>query len=188
MYAYLKGKLVKLEVDHAIVDVGGVGYLINTPLSLFTQGAIEGNEIFLYTCFIVREDSQRLFGFESLADKTLFEKLLKVSGLGPKTALSIVGQGDTMNLEEVILMRDVIALTSIPGIGKKTAERIITELSDQMSVRPMKGKDPVSNDAIAALVTLGYKEKQAFDLVQKAMKKNPKQSDLSSLIALSLEK
>jgi len=188
MYAYFKGTLASLEIDHVIIDVRGIGYLIHTPVSLFTSSVKEGDQILLYTSYIVREDSQRLFGFQTLSDKEMFEKLIKISGLGPKTALSIVGQSDTMNLEEVISQRDVVALTQIPGIGKKSAERIITELSDKMVSKAVKASSPVSNDAIAALVTLGYKEKQAFDLVQKAVKKSDKEINLSNLIALSLEK
>ncbi|MCH9621860.1 MAG: Holliday junction ATP-dependent DNA helicase RuvA [Chlamydiia bacterium] len=188
MYAYFKGTLIKLEIDHVILDVLGIGYLIHTPLSLFTQCIKEGSSLFLYTSYIVREDSQRLFGFQTLEDKQMFEKLLKISGLGPKTALSIVGQSDTMNLEEIIKSKDSLSLTKIPGIGKKTAERIITELSDQMGSNTTKTASLFSNDAIAALVTLGYKERQAYDLVQKALKKSTQKLNLSNLISLSLEK
>lgn len=188
MYAYIKGTLVKCEIDHSIIDVSGIGYLINTPLSLYTQGVKEGSSLMLYTSYIVREDSARLFGFETLEDKEMFEKLLKISGLGPKSALSIIGQSESMDLEEVILSKDVASLTQIPGIGRKTAERIITELSDRLKSRPLTAPSATSSDAIAALVTLGYKEKQAFDLVQKAIKKSSKEATVSDLISLSLEK
>lgn len=188
MYAYIKGTLIKCEIDHSIIDVSGIGYLINTPLSLYTQGVREGSSLMLYTSYIVREDSARLFGFQSLEDKEMFEKLLKISGLGPKSALSIIGQSDSINLEEVILSKDVASLTQIPGIGRKTAERIITELSDRLKSRPLTAPSATSSDAIAALITLGYKEKQAFDLVQKALKKSSKEASVSDLISLSLEK
>ncbi len=188
MYSYIKGLLVEVNADHAIVEIHGIGYHVYIPLSFYTARPKINSDIFLYTSFIVREDSMRLFGFESKDDKTLFEKLITISGLGPKTALAIIGQSATIDLAQVISNKDVTALTRVPGIGKKTAERIIIELSDKLTSIKGKAYSSTTSDAIAALIALGYKEKEAQKNVTAALKKADAKSTLSDLISLALLK
>lgn len=191
MYAYLKGKVIEISPDHTILDVGGIGYLVYTPLHLYTNSPQENKEIFLHISFQVREDSMRLFGFLKRQEKELFEKLISISGLGPKTAMAIIGQGDTMNLPNIILQKDAIALTKVPGIGKKTAERIIIELSDKVSSLANSTAEIVSpkvKDAISALMSLGYKEKEANACIKRALEKASPKTTLSELISLSLSR
>ena len=187
MYAYLKGQLITLKPDHVIIDIGGCGYYIHTPLTLYTKNKTLGEQILLYTSFILREDSMRLFGFETEEEKLLFEKLIAISGVGPKIALLILSNKDKLNLSDIIAKRDIESLTKIPGIGKKTAERIVIELSDKItSLNPMSSSLPIQLDAIAALITLGYKEKEAVKSVELAIKKIKMDSSLADLISLSL--
>jgi len=187
MYAFIKGKLCICEPDHTVLDVGGIGYLIYTPLSFYYQSYKHESIIFLHTTFIAREDSMKLYGFERLQDKAMFEQLIKINGLGPKTAMAIISHSDTINLSEVISKKDVAALIKIPGIGKKTAERMITELSDKMDKMPtISLTSPLIKDAIAALISLGYKDQEASKSVNKAFEKAPKDTTLSELISIAL--
>ena len=174
MYAYLKGQLVELSPTYTILDVTGHGYYIHTPLTVFNKSYTIGQEILLYTTFIVREDSMRLFGFVRKKDQILFEQLIAISGLGPKIALSILSQGEKINFSQMIIEKDTQALTKIPGIGKKTAERIIIDLSDKIKNIPLeKSTSPLIEDAICALINLGYKEKEAQKNVFNSIKKKP---------------
>jgi Holliday junction DNA helicase RuvA len=187
MYAYLKGQLISLKPDHAIIDIGGCGYYVHTPLTLYTKNKTLGEQIFLYTSFLLREDSMRLFGFETEEEKILFEKLIAISGVGPKIALLILSNKSRLDLSQIIAKRDIESLTKIPGIGKKTAERIVIELSDKIkSLTNMPSSLPIELDAIAALITLGYKEKEAAKSVELALKKIKPDTSLADLISLSL--
>ncbi len=188
MYAYIKGCLVEVEKDHAIVDVGGRGFFIYTPIHFYISSPKIGSEILLHTSFIVSQDNMRLFGFLKKEEKVLFEKLLTISGLGPKTALSILSHGDRFDLAKVIRENDISTLTKVPGIGTKTAQRIVIELSDKLSELCIKGSPPVALDAIAALISLGYKEKEATKSVHDAMKVSTSSVTLSELISLSLSR
>ena len=187
MYAYITGILREVTADQAVIDASGIGYVLFTPLTFYTGHQEIGSKVLFHTCFIVREDSQRLFGFETKEEKALFEKLITISGLGPKTALAIIGQSDTINLTEVITTKDVAALTKVPGIGKKTAERIIIELSDKLSSIQKTSYSSTTLDAIAALTSLGYKEKEATKNVNSALKKSDPNISLENLISLSLK-
>ncbi len=187
MYAFIKGALISSEPDHTILEAGGIGYLIYTPLSFYYQSYQKNSIIFLHTTFIVREDSMKLFGFEHLKDKAMFEQLIKISGLGPKTAMAIISHSDTINLPEIIGKRDVTTLIKIPGIGKKTAERMITELADKMDKMPTVSlTSPMIKDAIAALVSLGYKDQEASKSVNKAFENAPSGITLSALVSIAL--
>jgi Holliday junction DNA helicase RuvA len=187
MYAYLKGLLVTVKPDHVVVDIGGCGYYVHTPLTLYTKNKTLGETIHLYTSFILREDSMRLFGFEKEEEKILFEKLIAISGVGPKIALLLISNSDRMNLSDIIATRDSQTLTKIPGIGKKTAERIVIELSDKIKSLPTQQSSSLMQlDAIAALISLGYKEKDAEKSVDNAIKKIKTDASLSELISLSL--
>lgn len=187
MYAFIKGELISSEPDHTILETGGIGYLIYTPLSIYYQSYKKNSLIFLHTTFIVREDSMKLYGFEHLKDKTMFEELIKINGLGPKTAMAIISHSDTINLSEVIGKKDVATLVKIPGIGRKTAERMITELADKMDkIVSIPLTSPLIKDAIAALISLGYKDQEASKSVGKAFELAPPGTTLSDLISIAL--
>ncbi len=188
MYAYIKGCLVEVEKDHTIIDVGGRGFFIYTPMHFFLSAPNIGSQVLLHTSFIVSQDNMRLFGFLKKQEKMLFEKLITISGLGPKTALAILSYGDRLDLAKVIRENDVQTLTKIPGIGNKTAQRIIIELSDKLGDLSHVGAPPMTLDAIAALISLGYKEKEATKSVHDAMKGSKETVTLSELISLALSK
>lgn len=183
MYDYIKGELVSINSERAVVDVGGVGYRLLVPLNLFGNLQV-GALVHLYTSWVVRELSQTLFGFSSEQERDLFEVLITISGIGPKTGLNLIGRLSPEKLNAAIIAHDVSAFSSVPGIGKKTAERLLIDL---------KGKHfssmPVSTTAVAealqALLNLGFSQAKA----ERALKKAQEQvdpNDLSALISLAL--
>ncbi|MCH9630186.1 MAG: Holliday junction ATP-dependent DNA helicase RuvA [Chlamydiia bacterium] len=193
MYDYIKGKLVKVAPTVATVDVGGIGYKLLIPLNVYSEiSSMLGEPIFLYCSFVVREDSQRLFGFLKESSRDLFLTLSDVSGIGPKTALSILGHMSVDELRLALHNADALSLVKVPGIGKKTAERLVLELRDKIS-KPSKDDMPhlgkeeghMFHDAVSALVHLGYQRAAAQKAVKKASEKSVK--SLSELIAKSLK-
>ncbi|EAT14497.1 Holliday junction branch migration protein RuvA [Desulfuromonas acetoxidans] len=172
MIARLCGTIVSKTIDQVIVDVNGVGYQVSVPLSSFYQ--LEENQtatLQIYTH--VREDALQLFGFQSLDEKQMFILLLSISGIGPKVALNILSHMDCHALRDCLLQEDAKRLATLPGIGKKTADRLILELREK--VRKLYPEQPQTtqaapegvlhnnhhDDALSALINLGYKEKQA---------------------------
>mgnify|MGYP000412740158 CR=1 FL=1 len=132
MLEYIKGTLATINPHKAVVDVNGVGYLLHIPLSAFSAMPPLGKEIIFYISSIIREDSHKNFGFLTLEERDLFEKISTVSGIGPKTALALIGHLDSRALETAITTANTTILSKIPGIGKKTAERLIVELRDKV--------------------------------------------------------
>ena len=175
MIALLTGQLAYKSLDHVIVDVQGVGYRLNVPLSTFYALPDEGS-VRLHVHTHVREDALLLFGFLSAEEKELFGILISVSGIGPKVAINLLSHSPAVELAQAIVGADVKRLSSLPGIGRKTAERLILELKDKLAriaPRPtataatptiMAAADPC-DEALSALVNLGYKE----TLARKAM-------------------
>ncbi len=172
MIGSLTGKIHLLTPPHILLDVGGIGYEIETPLSTFCQLKNE-QKVTLYTHLAVREDAHLLYGFIDANDKTLFRILLKVNGVGPKLALGILSSMSAAMLVQSIEMQDITTLTRIPGVGKKTAERLVIELRDRLQVfsagqtttadQPqitLSTPSPIA-EAEAALVSLGYKPIEA---------------------------
>ena len=162
MIAHLRGKLLSKKPDQAIVDVGGVGYDITISIPAFADLPAAGSEVTLHIHTHVREDVIALYGFLRLAEKHLFEKLITVSGIGPKLAITILSGMGADEMVSSIRGNDVARLTRIPGIGKKTAERMVLELRDKL---PQPTADTpetsptingVAEDVISALVNLGY--------------------------------
>jgi Holliday junction DNA helicase RuvA len=160
MIGYLKGLLLEKKPNTVLLDVQGVGYLVQIPISTFYDLPQEGSELALYIYTHVREDILALFGFRTTREKNLFEKLISVSNVGPKMAISFL----SMSVEELIpaiQRQDLVKLTSIPGVGRKTAERVCLELREQIPqlaadvAQPEKEK-PIKEDLISALVNLGY--------------------------------
>lgn len=192
MYAFIRGTLVQINEKEAVLDVNGIGYQIHTPSNLSAPEI--GSEFFLYTSFIVREGFQGLYGFPQEAERNLFNEVIEISGIGPKTALCLLSHFSLSNLRNIIEQEDAVALSKVPGIGKKTAERLLIELRNKLEkfflATPLKEealpKSTHFSDALKALINLGYNRSAA----QKALKKSLEASadqDLSSLISSSLK-
>jgi len=178
MIGYLSGKIISKKPTKIIIDVGGVGYLVNISISTFEKLA-DKEEISLYTYLSVKEDSLDLYGFYTVAEKEMFELLISVSGIGPKTAQSILSGIQIEDLKEALKTGNVSRIISVPGIGRKTAERMMVELRDKVdslaeSIEGISfGTSNIRTDAIAALVNLGYNQKVADRAVRAVTDRNP---------------
>ena len=177
MIALIRGTLAYKSIDHVIIDVGGVGYRLFIPLSTF-YALPENGEVSFYTHTHVREDALLLYGFLTLEEKYLFVVLIGISGIGPKLAINILSHIPAAELKNAIAAGDVKRLSGLPGIGKKTAERLVLELKDKIGAVEMPlaatGASPTAgqssgdlvNDVISALINLGYKENQARKVLE----------------------
>ena len=182
MIGRIKGILIESAPPRIVVDVHGVGYEIDVPMSTFYNLPAHGQEVTLLTQMIVREDAQLLFGFLSAEEREAFRLLLKVSGIGARTALSILSGLSVTDLQESAL------LTKVPGIGKKTAERLLLELKDKLTgtLADAGISSPAGStmtDIINALIGLGYSEREA----RLAVKKLPEDTTVSDGIRLALQ-
>lgn len=196
MYEYISGKIITKNPTEVIVDVTGIGYLINIPLSTYENIGQPGDSVKLLTHFKVREDDQSLYGFSSDAERGLFRLLIDVSGIGARTAISILSGASVNEFKQRIMNNDVKALTLIPGIGKKTAQRIIVELGEKMpkldsgdSSQKSSGfprKNEVVDEAIRALVSLGYNKAVAEKSVSKALAELGDKATLEQYIKTAL--
>jgi Holliday junction DNA helicase RuvA len=188
MYTYLKGILNQATPLLAIVDVQGVGYAVSIPLNTYTKLPPVGSSLLLHVSFVVREDAHRLYGFLAEEERDLFELFIAISGIGPKTALALIGHIDLTDLQAAIGQGNSAFLCKIPGIGKKTAERLIVELKDKTAKLSKKSTPTVkgAGDAISALIHLGYNAAQAQKAVQAALKSGPKEPELAALITSAL--
>lgn len=177
MIAHLRGLLLSKSPQNAIVEAAGVGYEVAISIPTFTALPAEGKEVSLLIYTHVREDALALFGFMSRTEKRLFEKLLSISGIGPKLALTVLSGLPSERLIGAIQGQDHATLTRIPGIGKKTAERIVLELRDkldELGAAPQPGvATPVSEDVMSALVNLGYPRAIAQKAVDTASARAP---------------
>lgn len=189
MYEYFHGNLAEKTPQAAIVDVRGVGYKLWIPIHLFGKLPHIGERVLLYASWVVREMSQTLYGFETKEERDLFELLLTLSGIGPKTALGIVGYFSVADLEEAVRMENSKTLSKVPGIGKKTAERLIVDLKGRLKVTASCKSPSFSRieDALNALLNLGYTQTQAEFAVKKAAEELTDESDLSLLITAALK-
>ncbi len=193
----LKGELVEKNPASVTVDCAGVGYSVAVPLSTFDRLPALGEVATLFIHHVVREDDELLFGFHTDRERSFFKTLLSISGIGPKLALGVLSGLTPGELATAIAEGDVRRLSSISGVGKKTAERIIVELKDKvdpLEAVALRGKesadDPtpaVLRDAILSLVALGNKPDEARTLVQTAYEKNPK-ATVQDLIRMALRK
>ena len=175
MIALLRGTLAYKSSDHVIIDVGGVGYRLFIPLSTF-YSLPETGDVSLFTHTHVREDALLLYGFLSMEEKELFGILISISGIGPKLAINILSHIPARDLKRAIASGDIKRLSSLPGIGKKTAERLVLELKDKVGpihdlpeadeVQSNTSGGDISNDVISALINLGYKENQARKVLE----------------------
>ena len=165
MIGRIHGKLVEKHPPQIVVDVGGVGYEVDVPMSTFYNLPATGAEIALYTHLAVREDAHQLFGFATEAERHAFRQLLKISGVGARTALSVLSGLSVSDLRDAVVNQDSGRLTKVPGIGKKTAERLLLELRDKLDAvlaAPAAEKgDGKAGDVMNALLSLGYNDKEA---------------------------
>jgi holliday junction DNA helicase RuvA len=174
MIASLRGRVLSKQPNRVIVDVGGVGYEVHVPLSTFYEVGDEGVEVLLRVYTHVREDTLQLYGFLTDLERQVFERLIGISGIGPKLAIAVLSGMDSRELIVAVQRADVARLTGIPGIGKKTAERIVLELKDrltQLAAPAVIGTTPVSTgdrlraDLLSALQNLGYHRQQVERVV-----------------------
>ena len=180
MYAYITGRVAAVRESGIVLENHGIGYNIETPANVASRVSV-GEERKLYTHFSVREDAMQLFGFLSEDDLGLFRMLLSVSGIGPKGALGILSGLTADELRFAVLSGDAAALAKAPGVGKKTAQKIILELKDRLSLAevidkkleesgavPAPAKSGAQSEAVLALVALGYGNAEALKAVRKA--------------------
>jgi len=177
MIALLRGKLLEKHPNQAIVDAGGVGYDVTIPISTFSALPDAGAEVLLRIHTHVREDTLALFGFLTAEEKLIFERLISVSGIGPKLAVTVLSGIPTSDLSSAIRGGQVAQLVRIPGVGKKTAERIVLELKDKLDLipgalhvpgAPAKLPSALEEDVLSALVNLGSKPAAADAAIRKA--------------------
>lgn len=187
MIASVQGQVAFKRDDYLIIAVNGIGYKVHVPLSLHGQAV--GEEVYLHTTMVVREDSLSLYGFSTPAERSLFETLLTISGIGPRVAMSIMSTLSIDNLRNAVVSDRAEILTRVPGIGKKTAQKILLELKDKLSVGlddvPIAEFDDVNTDVIDALVVLGYSIVEAQTAVQALPPDAPK--DVEERVRLALQ-
>jgi Holliday junction DNA helicase RuvA len=189
MIGYLKGKIISSKPTHILLDVNGVGYTIRISINTFER--ISGKEtVSLYIHTNVKEDAITLFGFYSEAEKEMFELLISINGVGPKSALSLLSGISTDDLKQAIITNNIERIVAVPGIGRKTAERLILELKNKVSEIKEEGivpaKPSLQKEAVSALTTLGYNLTSSEKAVNKILSELPNCS-LEDLIKRSLK-
>jgi Holliday junction DNA helicase RuvA len=194
MYESIKGQLIDKTPLRAIVEASGIGYRLTIPLSTYTKLPPLEKQIQLFLSHVVREDSQTLYAFLTREERDLFELLITISGIGPKTALAIIGHMEMGAFQRAIGSADVRLLSKIPGIGKKTAERLVIEMRDKFKggkkEKPLllSGGGDLLSDAMNALLHLGYNPLAAQKAVQSVIEERKEESDLGKIITAALQK
>ena len=189
MIGRISGELLEKNPPQVVVSVVGVGYEIDVPMSTFYNLPKIGEKVALFTHLVVREDAHLLYGFGTETERVTFRQLLKISGVGPKVALSVLSGMSVNDLAEAVATQESGRLTKVPGIGKKTAERLLLELKDKLKVDvriSVGGETPVPSsaaDVLNALISLGYNEKEAMY----AIKQLPKDVAVSDGIRQALK-
>lgn len=187
MIGRLHGKLLEKNPPQILIDVSGVGYEVDVPMSTFCNLPEVGGELTLHTHFVVREDAQLLYGFATLAERAVFRALIKISGVGPKIALALLSGITVDQLKDAVDRGETGPLTKVPGIGKKTAERLVLELKDKLAgTGAATAAVPTSGaraDVAAALIALGYSEREAAA----ATKKLPEDCTVNDGLRLALK-
>ena len=186
MIGKLTGTLSDKNPPQVIVDCGGVGYEVQVPMSTFYNLPAEGQTVSLLTHFVVREDAQILYGFTTKTEREAFRELIKISGVGPRTALAVLSGMAVGELAQAVTLQEAGRLIKVPGIGKKTAERLLLELKGKLGAdigAPVGGAHDVQSDILQALLALGYSDKEA----PLALKSLPKDVGVSEGIKLALK-
>lgn len=187
MIGRLHGKLLEKNPPQILIDVSGVGYEVDVPMSTFCNLPEVGGELTLHTHFVVREDAELLYGFATLAERAVFRALIKISGVGPKIALALLSGITVDQLKDAVDRGETGLLTKVPGIGKKTAERLVLELKGKLAgTGAATAAVPTSGaraDVAAALIALGYSEREAAA----AAKKLPEDCTVNDGLRLALK-
>lgn len=196
MIGRISGILLEKQAPYLLLDVQGVGYEIQASLTTFFELPDVGQPATLHTHFVVREDAQLLYGFSSLAERQLFRELIKVNGVGPKMALAILSGMNSAEFVHCVKSKDIATLVRLPGVGKKTAERLVVEMHDRVekwavgsesaeAVGSKQGSGAVQ-EAESALVSLGYKEPEAAKMIT-AVSSDNKEASSTELIRAALK-
>jgi holliday junction DNA helicase RuvA len=199
MITFLRGKLVDALPTQVTIEVHGIGYDVLIPLSSFDKLPKPGEEVSLLTHLAIREDAHVLYGFMTTSEREMFRLLINnVSGIGPKLALNVLSGMNVTALRGAVANGDVKALSQISGVGKKTAERIVVELKDKIGAagawealsaqRSLSAADQKTNDAVLALVALGFKQNEAFESVRAALAALGPESSVENLVRVCLKK
>lgn len=191
MYESIKGPLIDKIPSRAVVEAGGVGYRLTIPLSTYTHLPALNKQVQLFLSQVVREDSNTLYAFLTKEERDLFEVLITLSGIGPKTALAIIGHMEMGAFQRAIGLADVRLLSKIPGVGKKTAERLVIEMRDKFKGRKntvMPLSSGIVGDAMNALLYLGYNPLEAQKAVQEVLQEKKEETDLGKIITAALQK
>lgn len=200
MFTYIKGTLVTTTTSNVVIDVHGIGYAILIPCRLLGELPRPGQEVQLYTSFVVREASHTLYGFLCSQERDLFEFLMNISGVGPKLSLSLIGHLPAAELQAAVSCQDLSTLCRVPGVGKKTAERLVLELKDklpdslpgsigslgQFATALPELHSSHARDAMLALMNLGYNQGTAQKAIKQSLKELPDGAELSLLITTAL--
>lgn len=179
MIGFLTGKIISKKPTQILLDVNGVGYSVNISITTFEKLGGENSTASLYTFLSVKEDALDLYGFSTEAEKEMFRLLISVSGIGPKLAQSILSGIQIEELKEALQVGNISRLVAIPGIGRKTAERMLIELRDKVEklaeefIEVTNAKFAIKNDAVSALTSLGYNSKTAEKVVRDILEKTP---------------
>mgnify|MGYP006155031921 FL=1 len=198
MIGQIRGIIVAKNPPEILVEVAGITYEIQVPMSTLYKLPELGQQLLLHTHFVVREDAQLLYGFYELKDKTMFRSLIKVNGVGPKMALAILSGMEPDEFVRIVRSNDVTAMINMPGIGKKTAERLIIEMRDRLKdwsaveslesgSNPKETPNSIMRDAETAMISLGYKPQQAARAIAMVMKENNDITDSEELIRHALK-
>ncbi len=200
MIGFLSGKILEKEANTVLVDVAGVGYEVTIPLSTFYELGEIGTDVSLRIFTHVREDALQLFGFKTIRERDLYLKLISVQGIGAKSGITMLSGMSADEIVSAIRTNNLVRLTSIPGVGKKTAERMVVELRDKIAELSLgaaaggtsnaadgDGPDSVFDDALSALVNLGYQRNAAEKALQESAKEGSGQT-VQKLLRSSLQK
>ena len=196
MIGRIRGVLVDKKPPEIQIDVAGICYEVQVPMSTLYQLPELGKELTLHTHFVVREDAQLLYGFFEEKDKAMFRSLIKINGVGPKMALGILSSMEANEFVRAVRSNDINAMVKMPGIGKKTAERLLIEMRDRLkdwdgeegsTQVPVSAAASITSDAETALISLGYKPQQAAHAIAAVLKTNPEIQGSEELIRYSLK-
>lgn len=189
MYEYLEGYIAHIDALVAVLDIGGIGYKIHVPSKTYLKTLSPKEKHLFYIAEVIREDAHTLYGFLEKEERDLFLRISSVSGIGPKTALCLISHLGINAFYEAILLGHSLTLSKVPGIGKKTAERLIIEMKDKIKGKAsasINSSNPLASDALSALINLGHDPKKAQKALQSVLSDDI--SDLGSVIKQALRK
>lgn len=197
MYAYIKGQLTFATPSYVVIEASGIGFRISIPTNVFSQLPQVGEPLLLHTLQVIREFSHVLYGFTTVHERDLFDVLMGVSGIGPKLALSLISHLSLTDMKKAFNQADLATICRVPGIGKKTAERLVVEMRDKLNhLFPADPSDlaitlpAVSSkitDAMNALINLGYNQATAQKALKKSINDLSEETDLATLITTALK-